>query len=690
VITLSDVTVLRDGPVRVVRGRLDDRAVIARLSAPTLPWLDPGSSFYGGAGLVPPWTSLVFHEAAALRRLDPDGWLKAGVTEGVSWLVRSDVLGVPLTPGALGARPLLVGLLREAARLHAHDVLHRDLRPANVLVDGNGVRVIDFDVARVEGIGPVGVLGSSAWRAPEMLRGEGDARADLYAIGRLVRWAAPEGADSTTDAMVSALVDAWPGGRPASAAEALAALGVPGAPTPRLSPPHRAVLAWWATRWVELTLGSPGETVRLADEHLQGRWELAAVAGRLLAAAPARGRDTWLSLGALCWRLAELAAPEERVLYADQAREALGRSGLSSAENAWHPPARGLARLLEGAAGVDEPRARCDAGLASSAFERARSERAPSRAALAALHLGRMSQVEVSLKRKHAADPLATEVAATRLLMLDPVGIDAAWIPLADGERVVRVVGQLVRAGRTDAARRLAAHAPEAHAARAQLTCALALDEETVAHELARGLAETGRWDEVVAATVVTDTHAPTLLRMRAAGVLRAGDPPERSGAPLAIAALGDEGADPGTWALGITALVRAGRHAEAASTLGLAENAPPVAWRVLVADLLARGEVPSALVIAEAGRMRWPTDVPLLLVAACVYVASGNDAGAADLLDKVLTEEPDDPLRWLADALRLAAAGREHEAERRVRTAAALGADEALLRIVRGALRVE
>jgi hypothetical protein len=50
VIALSDVTVLRDGPVRVVRGRLDDRAVIARLSAPTLPWLDPGSPAYGGAG----------------------------------------------------------------------------------------------------------------------------------------------------------------------------------------------------------------------------------------------------------------------------------------------------------------------------------------------------------------------------------------------------------------------------------------------------------------------------------------------------------------------------------------------------------------------------------------------------------------------------------------------------------------
>jgi hypothetical protein len=689
VIALSDVTVLRDGPVRVVRGRLNDRAVIARLSAPTLPWLDPGSPFYGGAGLVPPWTSPVFHEAAALRRLYPDGWLKAGVTDGVSWLVRPDVPGVPLIPGALGARPLLLGLLGEAARLHANDVLHRDLRPANVLVDGDAVQVIDFDVARVEGIGPVGVLGSSAWRAPEMLRGEGDARADLYAIGRLVRWAAPEGADSATDAVVSALVDASPGGRPASAAEALVALGVPGAPMPRLSPPHGALLAWWATRWVELTLGSPGETVRLADAHLQGRWELAAVAGRLLAAAPAHGRDTWLSLGALCWRLAELAAPEGRALYVDQAREALGRSGMWSAENAWHPPARGLARLLEGAAGGDKTRACCDVGLASSAFEEARSERAPSRAALAALHLGRMSQVDLGLTRRHAADPLATEVAATRLLTLDPVGIDAAWIPLADGEHVVRVVGQLVRGGRMDAARRLAAHAPEPHATRARLTCALALEQEAVAHALARGLAEAGRWDEVVAATVVTDTNAPILLRMRAAGVLRAGDPPERSAAPLAIAALGGEGADPNTWALGITALVRTGRHAEAAWILGLTENAPPVAWRVLVADLLERGELQAALVIAEAGRTRWPTDVPMLVVAACVHVVSGDDAGAAELLDKVLTEAPDDPLGWLADALRLAAAGGEREAERRVRTAAALGADEALLRMVRGALRV-
>jgi hypothetical protein len=73
VIALSDVTVLRDGPVRVVRGRLDDRAVIARLSAPTLPWLDPGSPFYGGAGreeevLVERGVEVVRNPAFSLER----------------------------------------------------------------------------------------------------------------------------------------------------------------------------------------------------------------------------------------------------------------------------------------------------------------------------------------------------------------------------------------------------------------------------------------------------------------------------------------------------------------------------------------------------------------------------------------------------------------------------------------------
>jgi serine/threonine-protein kinase len=90
---------------------------------------------------------------------------------------------------------------------HARKIVHRDVKPSNILFDSNGEAFLsDFGIAKSKSMtdeAGTWLVGTPAYMSPEQIQDENvDGRSDIYALGvtlyRLLTGQLPYSADSTT------------------------------------------------------------------------------------------------------------------------------------------------------------------------------------------------------------------------------------------------------------------------------------------------------------------------------------------------------------------------------------------------------------------------------------------------------------------------------------------------------------
>ncbi len=208
-------------------------------------------------------------EFLSLARLTHDNIVRVhdyGLTaDGHDFFTMDFVDGPPLREAISGVDapefyPVIGGVLRALAFLHERGVVHADIKPSNILLDGSALasdphkaaRLADFGLAaRMTDPRASASRGTFPYAAPEVYAGRLDARSDLYALGVVLYelttgtkpWSADDVAQTLTAQrrgppadprtlsdgipdglaeLILALLDPSPGARPQTADEVLA------------------------------------------------------------------------------------------------------------------------------------------------------------------------------------------------------------------------------------------------------------------------------------------------------------------------------------------------------------------------------------------------------------------------------------------------------------------------------------
>ena len=135
--------------------------------------------------------------AAGLNHPNVVSVFDIGSADGLHYIVMEFVEGRTLADiireeGALPpqrAAEIAVAVCRALSTAHEKGMVHRDVKPGNVLLTpDDGVKVADFGIARVTAGEPLtatgSVMGTASYLSPEQAKGEKvDARSDIYSLG---------------------------------------------------------------------------------------------------------------------------------------------------------------------------------------------------------------------------------------------------------------------------------------------------------------------------------------------------------------------------------------------------------------------------------------------------------------------------------------------------------------------------
>ena len=97
------------------------------------------------------------------------------------WLYKSD----GKAPSQEKALKMMLGILSGIEHLHSRNVVHRDLKPDNILLQGNFPRITDFGISRIVSTNSMltKVVGSPAYMSPESFDGIKSPQTDIWSAG---------------------------------------------------------------------------------------------------------------------------------------------------------------------------------------------------------------------------------------------------------------------------------------------------------------------------------------------------------------------------------------------------------------------------------------------------------------------------------------------------------------------------
>jgi len=165
-----------------------------------------------------------------------------GQAEGVDYFVMEILDGAPLSDRLRkGPLPLhealrigraVAGALAEA---HRAGIVHRDVKPANILMTRHGPSLVDFGIAEWTAAGTGPPIGTPSYMAPEQALGISDPRSDIYSAGCVLREMTGPDAPAPVGNIIDICVRREPDERWQSAADLACALEWLVEPMPRPS-----------------------------------------------------------------------------------------------------------------------------------------------------------------------------------------------------------------------------------------------------------------------------------------------------------------------------------------------------------------------------------------------------------------------------------------------------------------------